>query len=360
MPENSSPTLCVVICTYKREDYVYKNIEVLRENKDVFDHVVVVDNARTLDVSLADDFAEIIPNKNLGGSGGFTRGLMRAHDLGYTHVLLMDDDISFDVTAFRNAKERLASLPKENELAWLGFAMRPLDRPHIQYEMGSRWNGVKMMLNNSNLDMNDPRNLKRNQEHQNYNYSAWWSLIMPTLVVDRYGLPLPFFIKFDDIEYGLRRKDEPILFDNAWYICHEDFKKKYNAYLEYYLCRNAAITNALHFRGALFFTLLRYHWKMLKFLLTGKIIEMHLASLGIRDYLRGPAIFLDEDIVANNDKVRAIASTKIAKFPKAFAYLFECMGRSFSLLFKHGKAKRAWKENYKKLTSREYWEGLFA
>ncbi len=353
-------SICVVICTFKREQYVLKNLETLRTCKDIFAHVIVVDNAKTLDTNLADDYIEIIPNRNLGGSGGFTRGLMEAHRQGYSHVLLMDDDISFERDAYEKAKKALEALPKERKDDWIGFAMHPLNHPNIQYEMGSKWNGVKMMLNNHNLDMDDPKSDERNKKHQVYNYSAWWSLIMPTSVVDRYGLPLPFFIKFDDIEYGLRRQGERILFSSDFKVWHEDFKAKFNPYLEYYLCRNAVITNALHIKGALFKSLLRYHWKTLKFLLKGQIIEMHLASLGIRDFLIGPSVLIDKDIVEKNGEVREIAGQKIKKFPKAFAYLWECFLLTFRFLFTHHKAKKMWKEKYPYLTSHEFWERTFA
>ena len=353
-------TLCVVICTFKREQYVLKNLRTLRENKDVFDHVVIVDNAKTLDTSLNDEFVEIIPNRNLGGSGGFTRGLMRAHELGYTHVLMMDDDISFEPGPFAKAKKALMELPEESKDDWIGFAMHPLNRPNIQFELGAKWNGIKMMLNNHDLDMDDPKNLKRNDTHQVYNYSAWWSLIMPTSVVDRYGLPLPFFIKFDDIEYGLRRKGERIRFDNDYVIYHEDFRSKYTPYLEYYLCRNALVTNAIHIRCALLKSLIRYHWKTLKFLFLGRIIEIHLANVAIRDFLKGPRLFIDEDIVKKNEEIRALAATKIAKFPKAFVYLGEMIGKTFTLLFRHHKAKKMWREGYPYLTSSEFWKETFA
>ncbi len=358
MSASRTVSICVVICTFKRERFVLANLETLRENKDVFSHVVIVDNARTLDASMGDGFAEIIPNRNLGGSGGFTRGLMRAHELGYSHVLLMDDDISFARDPFEKAKAMLEKMP-EGSKEWIGFAMHPLNAPNMQYELGSKWNGVKMVLNNHDLDMDDPKSIEINRTHQVYNYSAWWSLIMPTSVVDDYGLPMPFFIKFDDIEYGLRRKGEPILFDSDLYILHEDFRTKYNPYLEYYLCRNALITNALHFKGAWFLSQLRYFYKTLKFMFTGHIIEMKLATLGVSDFLKGPVIFIAEDIAAKNDFIRKTAGRKIAKFPYAIGYLFQAIGHSFYLLFAHHGARRKWREKYPYLTSAAYWNEVF-
>ena len=54
----------------------------------------VVDNGRTLDAEgLSDDLITVIPNENVGGAGGFARGMIAAleSDEDFTHVLLMDD-----------------------------------------------------------------------------------------------------------------------------------------------------------------------------------------------------------------------------------------------------------------------------
>lgn len=91
--------LAVVICTFKRESYVKSNVKALcefakrnAENVTVY----VIDNGQTL--SREDVVgAVLVPNKNLGGSGGFTRGMIEVHNAGvHTHFLLMDDDISFN------------------------------------------------------------------------------------------------------------------------------------------------------------------------------------------------------------------------------------------------------------------------
>ena len=59
----------------------------------------VVDNSQNLPEI---DGVNIIPNENLGGSGGFTRGLMHLKENGsYTHCLFMDDDASCEVEGIK-------------------------------------------------------------------------------------------------------------------------------------------------------------------------------------------------------------------------------------------------------------------
>ena len=58
----------------------------------------VVDNARNLELEPTNAVVTtVVPNRNLGGAGGFARGLMELRDEGWaTHVLFMDDDVTFE------------------------------------------------------------------------------------------------------------------------------------------------------------------------------------------------------------------------------------------------------------------------
>ena len=80
------------ICTFRREEYVQKTLEKLQkrvfsqENLQVSSkaEVYIIDNARTLEANeaiqlLAQQMKEtvhIVSNRNVGGSGGFTRGMI--------------------------------------------------------------------------------------------------------------------------------------------------------------------------------------------------------------------------------------------------------------------------------------------
>lgn len=66
---------------------------------------------------------------------------------------------------------------------------------------------------------------------------------MPIGVIDRHGLPLPLFIKNDDVEYGMRCKELEWTFLNGVGVYHSPFEAKYNASLEYYIRRNELISN---------------------------------------------------------------------------------------------------------------------
>ena len=237
---------CVLITTYNREEFLIPNLEKLNGCEGLA-HVIVVDNARN--VKLPDTLDKkkftVIPNDNLGGTGGFTRGMIEAKKRGFSHIFIMDDDIILIPEVMEKTFSLVSSLKKEHENDWVGFSMLINDEPLVQYELGTKWDGAKLKLNHHKYKLNRVKYLEKNQINTKYNYSAWWSLMMPTSVIDKYGYPFPMFIKFDDIEYALRRKDEEIILTNGFGVWHENFDKKFNPYLEYYLMRYICV-NAIN------------------------------------------------------------------------------------------------------------------
>ena len=232
-------SLAVVICTFKREDYVKSNVKSLcdfakRNNKEDIT-VYVIDNGQTLKSEDVEG-ALLFGNKNLGGSGGFTRGMIEAYRAQkHTHVLLMDDDISFSPEIVARTMRFLEYANCEN--AAIGGGMLREDKPEILYELGGRWNGDRLSGFYSNLDLSKKSSLLFDrQDKPDY-------CCMPIGVIDRHGLPLPLFIKNDDVEYGMRCKELEWTFLNGVGVYHSPFEAKYNASLEYYIRRNELISN---------------------------------------------------------------------------------------------------------------------
>ena len=143
--------LALAICTYKREDYVIANMEMLR--RDVFDNpvsplsghvrVYIADNGQTLDASRFEGLpVTVYPNKNSGGSGGFSRAAIEAiHDEDYsaTHVILMDDDISFNVWALERNHSFLSLIKPEYAQNLIGGSMLNGGHRHWLYTAGDRF-----------------------------------------------------------------------------------------------------------------------------------------------------------------------------------------------------------------------------
>ena len=352
---------CAIFCTYNREEFLLPNLTKLKECSKYLSHVIVVDNGRNIELgnNYPKEMFTVIPNDNLGGTGGFTRGMIEAQKRGFSHIFIMDDDITLLPEVVNKSLSFISCLKEGHENDWLGFSMFPNSNPIIQFELGNRWDGVRMRINKHNLDLSEVKNLFINQINYRYNYSAWWSLIMPVNVLDKYNYPFPFFIKFDDIEYGLRRSGEEIILTNGFGVWHEDFDKKYNPYIEYYLYRNALVTNAIHQKNPLTASITRYLGKNVKVYFKGWFIEMKLMTIAINDYLKGPDYFMNLDIQERNKEIRQIAKEKVNICKGIFINPFIVLWYTFKLLFKYRKVRKLYREKYEQLTSLSYWEGVF-
>ncbi len=300
-PDGIRPVkLGIVICTYKREKYVRDNISLL--NKDIIQNkdsplfgkleVFISDNGQSLEsYHLESERIHIIKNKNAGGAGGFTRGLMeiirKPDRAGITHALLMDDDIVVDTASIVRTATILALLKDAYQDAFVGGAMLRADQRNIQVEAGASWNAGKLISLKADLDLRLWENCLRNEQEEYSEFNAWWYCCFPIDIVEEDNLPLPIFIRGDDLEYGLRNMKTLILM-NGICVWHEPFENKYSSFLEYYVIRNRLIDNAFHFPGwgkkELIRTLIG-EYRREAYLYRYKNVELYIK--GIRDFLKG-------------------------------------------------------------------------
>ena len=260
LPESSlhGVDIAINICTFRREPFVHRNLSILQKyilenpENELKTHlqVFISDNGKTLDIpALSTEQIHIVPNKNVGGSGGFTRGLIEIiHCKSYraTHVLFMDDDILIDPEALYRTYAFLRCRKQEYEDLFVGGAMLRLDQPNIQTEAGAAWLEGNLESRKSGLDLNHVEACLYNEIEEYCEYNAWWYCCTPMSVVDENNLPMPIFIRGDDLEYGLRNMKHMALL-NGICVWHEPFENKYSSFLSYYILRNLLYDNALHY-----------------------------------------------------------------------------------------------------------------
>ena len=245
----------ISICTFKREKYVERNMNVLKEHllnneeAQAYGHlsVCISDNGGTLEKEkIEDSDIRIVENKNLGGVGGFTRTMFEhLRDDKITHVLLMDDDAVISPEAIERTYTLLTILKDEYTSATIGGTLLREDLPKVQYECGACWNDGDIVATNHDFDMTVLENVVKNEQIHRTEYTGWWYSCIPVEFIKEKKYPLPFFIHRDDIEYGLRANGQ-FIFMNGISIWHEAFENKLPGFLEYYDIRNLAITNAIH------------------------------------------------------------------------------------------------------------------
>lgn len=299
--------LGVVICTFNREPELAAVLTAIAGAKGLgtaVARVIVVNQGRpglAAQPGLRAAAARLGPRlrmveqANLGGAGGFGRGLLEAlDDPAVTHACLLDDDVRVEPESLR----RMAAFftLAQDGLA-LGGHMLDGVRPTSLYEAGAVVlpNWAPQPLHHG-LDLCEPEALDTLLELGAMHFNGWWMFGFPKRWIERVGMPLPCFIRGDDIEFGLRLHEAglPTVPMPGVAVWHEPFYLKLGGWQLYYETRNALACAALHqdFTPNRVAVLLLK--RLLVQLLTYRYYSAALIVRAMEDGLRGPAI-LDGD-----------------------------------------------------------------
>lgn len=316
--------LALDICTFKREPYVKRNITSLTEHiltnagSPLYGkaEVFISDNACTLG-NMLDGFehVKVMPNENVGGVGGFTRGMIEAmKDDSITHILIMDDDAVIEPSAVEKTYMFLTMLKPEYREHTIGGQLLRENTPHIQYEAGANWNRGKIKALHHHLNVAKWIGVLENDKEDNIEYAGWWYSCIPVSEIKKEGLPLPLFIHRDDIEYGMRTGQNRFIYLNGIGVWHEAFENKMPGANEYYDWRNMAIINCIHYEDYSKRELKRFLFKWVTANIIRyryKYVDMNLR--GVEDFLRGIDWFkqqggqaLHGEIMAMNYKAKPV------------------------------------------------------
>jgi galactofuranosylgalactofuranosylrhamnosyl-N-acetylglucosaminyl-diphospho-decaprenol beta-1,5/1,6-galactofuranosyltransferase len=343
-PELHRPT-AVVMPSYNRVDYAISTLSNLSRDLEALDFITAVylidQGEQTIESSK--DFPTVekalggklnyIRQPNLGGSGGYSRGLHEATTNHGDHVnaLFMDDDIWLEP----DVVFRLSTFAQHTRKPVIvgGQMLRLLhpERLHVGAETAdlrtlAAGKVIDKALMNANMVKIEtptiaPKPKKRSdpdehepqfQQETRYDagYNGWWACLVPSEVVRDIGYPMPAFFQWDDIEYGFRARDKgyPTVTLPGAGVWHLDFDwKDWDDWHRYFNIRNSLITAALHSEFdqrsicvALIHQLIRYLVSM-QYGLAATLIK------AIDDFLVGPEIMRDGGMQAAADirKMRA-------------------------------------------------------
>ena len=319
------------ICTFRREEYVRKTLEKLQ--KRIFSQedlqvsskieVYIVDNARTLKdhekiqllVQQMSEKVHIIGNKNAGGSGGFTRGMMevlgKKAEKKFTHVLLMDDDAVTEPDTLVRLYGFLSGLKDEWKTMTVGGTLLQLERPERLFCAGEWWkDGYTVSGSCSDLDLRTRKNAASRgltaAENEFALYSGWWCCCYSLDVVTPDNLPMPFFIHQDDIEYGMRNHEHGITFLNGVCVWHRDVEMSMPGSNIYYDVRNTLVHMALRKTGkkaALKCVIRRFVGSIRRL----RYKDVQLVCLGMEHFFEGSQFFYRNDPEQLHKKIMGMA-----------------------------------------------------
>ena len=319
---NTPPTrnvhLGVAITTFNRQDYVLATIDKLvaleADVPSVHGHlqVIVVDNARNLQPNIpASAPVRVLPNPNLGGAGGFARGLIEFREGGWsTHVVFMDDDISLEPESIVRTIS-LLSYADSPDLCVHG-AMISEEQPWMQFEAGSAYefrSVYPLRAHGRGIDLRQRSEVVHDHLEVDLDYSAWWFTVFPMHIgVDN---PLPVFVRGDDVAFGLMHTGQHTVTLNGISVWHADFALKNNPSSLYYEVRNFALIDTLVFDDHK-----RWHlaWRYLGFGFRNAYSHRYASAeymiWGMKDFLAGPDEWMKIDHSAKHDEIRHVSEEK--------------------------------------------------
>ena len=233
--------LAISITTFRREDEIQETIKRLKlflkqNNFNKRIHIFVVDNGQTAKI-ISTDAVTYMKNANLGGSGGFARGLQEAEAAGYSHCLFMDDDASFHMENVQRTYMFLA-LAKNKKTAVAG-AMISNAQKWAMWENGAYFDrtchplfcGADLREFDNVIEIEKGSSLAQPKGY----YGGWWFFAFAIEHIR--SRPFPFFVRGDDINFSLSN-DFDISTINGVVSFQDDFSDKESPLTLYLDLRN--------------------------------------------------------------------------------------------------------------------------
>ena len=312
--------LGVAITTFNRQEYVLTTIDRLVEVESTVAgmkghlKVLVVDNARNLQPQLpAGAPVRVIPNPNLGGAGGFARGLIEFREEGWsTHVVFMDDDISLEPESIVRTITLLSHAT--NPDLCIHGAMMSEELPWMQFEAGAEYefrSVYPLRAVGRGVDLRHRSDVVRDHLEVDLDYTAWWFTVFPMHLAQQN--PLPVFVRGDDVAYGLMHTGRHTVTMNGIAVWHADFALKNNPSSLYYEVRNFALIDTLVFDDHKWWHLA---WRYLGFGFRNAYSHRYASAeymiWGMKDFLAGPEAWAVIDHAAKHDELRKVSEEKAA------------------------------------------------
>lgn len=322
--------LGIVITHFNRKNWVLPAIERVSEGLLLNDFyrdrvkLVVVDNSKNITPDEAKQ-ATIVPNLNLGGSGGFTRGLLELKSMGgFTHCLFMDDDASCEIESIRRTFS-LLSYSTSTSVAIAGALLRELE-PYRLFEKGALFDGFCHPLK-SGLDMNKVDDLLDAElTDRTPHYGGWWFFAFPINKVQEYAFP--FFVRGDDSRFSISNNFE-IVTMNGIACWGDDFALK-SGPLSSYLDARYHLLHAMTLQKTSFKKLRKIsaHF-VVKQLFSYNYSSAKACRMAIQHLMKGPEFFLNNlDTAAIRQEINSFSSSE---------KLIPIMRESRAIKYKTGK-----------------------
>lgn len=380
VPEPGS--LAVAITTFNRPEACLAQLDALASAArsggalaGILGRVILVDQGTTALAESAgfqgimDSFAgrlTVIRQQNLGGSGGFTRGLQEAlKDSHITHVALLDDDALAqpEGLAYAWAFAQAARRP-----TLVGGHMFDAAAPTTLYRLGEvmdparfTWTSLPGTPMNTDLAGTPVYAHRWLGPANTVDFQPWWLCLVPRAVVEAIGLPMPFFLKWDDVEFGLRAQAAgftSVVLPGAL-VWHDSWvaKDAESGWQAYFLLRNRIVTALLYeCRPAV----LVAEWMAvsLRHLAQHEPAAAAMRWAALKDVLHGPG-WMHRDLATARDRAAETARREIVA-PHPISAMAGSVAASARLLRRWSDLSRTYRAALPQVTSARGWEQTFS
>ena len=302
----------LVICTHDRADACLSTLDTLSRDTTALTTVgavYVIDQGNDL-VESRTAFAAVrralgpklryLRQPNLGGAGGFTRGMYEVMEAGHAGILFMDDDIALEpdtvirLTAFSGYTTTPTIVGGQ-----MLYLLHP-DQLHVGAETADL-TILRAGLPVANALVQSDQTRTHQEIRVDADYNAWWACLIPSEVVAGIGYPLPIFFQWDDIEYGLRARacGYPTVTLPGAGVWHADFHwKDWDDWSRYFSLRNSLIVNALHGPPDRTGTARFLMKELLRYLVSMRYGMAATLIMAVESFLAGPEALLDGGVTA--------------------------------------------------------------
>jgi galactofuranosylgalactofuranosylrhamnosyl-N-acetylglucosaminyl-diphospho-decaprenol beta-1,5/1,6-galactofuranosyltransferase len=251
--------------------------------------------------ALLGDKLKVVEQPNLGGSGGYARAMHEALDTTCAQILYMDDDILLEPDSILRAVAfsrhtrtptlvggQMLSLQSRSQLSTMGEV---IDRNTFL------WRNAPGTEPHHDFAENTLRQTPWLHRRYDVDHNAWWMCVIPRVVAEEIGMPLPIFIKWDDVEYGIRARSAGYRTATVpgiaiWHMSflEKDDTSDWQAYFHY---RNRFVAAALHGPANPRAILIDTVKRTLRHLMLMEYSAVALQDMALRDFLAGPGTLFD-------------------------------------------------------------------
>lgn len=328
LPERRG-SVTLEITTLNKPDFCLNNLRILAENPDALaavKEILIVDQGTkkvadepgfTAVAEALEEKLRIIDQPNLGGSGGFARGMYEAVHNESDYALLLDDDVVVEPESIVRLLT-FADLCRKPTI--VGGHMFDLYNRTVLHTFGEIVNPWRFQPAMPHEDMELAHDFVRSNLRQtpwlhrrvDVDYNGWWMCLIPTAVIKDIGLSLPVFIKWDDAEYGLRAKAAgypTVSMPGAavWHVSWVD-KDDLVGWQAYFHERNRMIAALIHTpyeRGGR--VIRESSYMDVKHLISMQYFTERGRIMALRDLLKGPG-HLHEILATKLPEIRSLTS----------------------------------------------------